>query len=497
MENLPNELREEILFNLPPSDVINACRTEQFGSACDWSFWSLKAQKDFGVSSAYFNFLSEFPEGSITFYEIPVVRDDQETGQTQLLFPNRYMAPQLGEGALRYLQIANRFNVLPETLMQTQPNEIRGFLEFPIFFKKVAEKNQAELANFLIEVSGTKEILPYLNRVLHLDRLFSGEQDMLTSPGTSEKFYYSLLDRVLTQQVIEDSSSEEEWIAISQIIAVQSGDFSSLTDFFSEKAASDEDFPAVRNVLGYLLTTGNPQLFPIISSALNNILPRDPEWGSLFLSYALKGGNMQFVEEVLSYGNFFEDDIFSADYCESAYFSGRIEVVEFVRSQGLDIGPALKVEAILQGYGFHRRPEQFFQLIRSFEILDPRLIQRLCSLGDCDIVAHFLHSSFSSSESKLQTAKVFFLRNISALMGNLDILAWMIRVLKDLNGNDKLRKLGDYFSALETEYRISLRGENPSETLFVRNTFASEMMLQYEAKKLVSGRIVDHTSIYA
>lgn len=497
MESLPNELREEILFNLSPSDAVNACRTEQFDSACDWSFWSLKAQKDFGISSAYFNFLSEFPEGSITFYEIPVVGEDRETGQTRLIFPNRYAAPQLGEGALRYLQIANRFNVLQETLVQTQPNEIRGFLEFPIFFKKVAEKNQSELVDFLIEVSSTKEILPYLNRVFHLDRLFSGEQDNLISPGTSEKFYYSLLDRVLTQQVIEESFSERDWLAASQIIAVQSGDLSSLSDFFSIETDSEEYFPAVRDVIGYLLTTGNSQYFPSISSALNKFLPGDPEWGSLFLSYALKGGNMQFIEEVLNYGNFFEDDIFSTDYCESAHFSGKLEVVEFVRSQGLDIDVSLKVEAIIQGSEFHRRPEQFFQLIRSLGALDPKLVLRLCSLGDCDIVAHFLHSSFFPSQPHLETAKIFFLRNIPSLIGNLDILAWMIRVLKHLNGKEKLRKLGDYFSALETEYRISLRGENPSETLFVRNTFVSELMLQYEAKKLVSGQLVDHTSIYA
>lgn len=449
--NLPNEILAEIFKKLPYGELVKICGVSQyFLSLCDWSFWNEKAQMDFGVSSDYFNSLTKFENGLGSFEEIsPDKYTHNDYGwKKNLKKKSGFERP--NEGFYRYFQIVNRVSLRPEVLIdysrQKQSNSLALF-ESRSFFSLAGLTNQYKLVDVFANKVPISELTELVNDVINLTSLMEGNF-FLDVPKDRIAFFDTALEQIISPKLMKEyqeyikKEAPKDWTDdeirfYSHICQIQKGEISAkYYEVIADNYLFESEYAEFATIFQTLLKKGEylPELVnKFVDLATPGCKEMVQEDGPYFLCFSLEGGNLQFIQEVLEMGDFFhpavEQKFDRTRFMTSAYFSGKSEVIKIVSDADChEISQDQKVEALVEGYHFHRTPERFLQrFVELGEISDESLI-RVTSLADCDILAHFLELRIQNSDLPREKVVLQFLELIwYFLLGNLDLMAWAFR----------------------------------------------------------------------
>lgn len=453
MENviLPNEMLREILKRMPYEELIKACEDSQlFLSLCDWGFWNEKAQVDFEISSDYFNSLSKFDNGIGSFEELPCDKYIYDTYGWKKNSNKKTVPKELTQGFYRYFQIANRISLRSETFVVCSRKKAinpKAMFELESFFSRAYSSNQYQLVEFLADNTPISELAHLLNGKAVLTQFMEGSFSVEVAENQTA-FFDTALEQIISPKLLKEfryymkGEAMEEWEGdrnrfYSYACQVQKGEIpEKYNRVIEENYLFGSEYYQFAAIFQLLLKKGEyksglvDQFTKLTGKIHKESVQED---GPYFLRDALKGGNLQFIQEILEMGDFFhctgEEQFDRTQFTTAAYFSGKEEVIKIVSDANCpEISQDEKVKALIQGYNLHRSPERFLQrFVELGDLTDENLV-RVTTLGDCDIFSHLLEVRIQASELSRDTIVLQFLEMIwYFLSGNLDLMAWAFR----------------------------------------------------------------------
>lgn len=442
IENLPTEMIFEIMYKMTPRDLLKTCKSSKiFLFICDWDFWANKAHLDFGVSRAYFDLPKSTPEGVGSFAEIPL----WFCGSSSVEFSEGRDV--FGPGGFRYCQIASRYELLPEFVFSSY-NQF-GFIEPAACFFQARSGVQTQILPTLLKEIPIERLTEYVNCFFPLSDLMKGNRKGICF---SENVYFDL-------EALKEVVSPSLRIRICELVELTYPGFSFCSQIQDGKISPElENFlqldvnreggkykEATRNIVQTVAYLGHSNLLPLIRKPLRQLVESDDETADRIFCSALSGGSEELVKEILGVRNMFfnkyGDESHGYHYHVPAHFGGNLGLIEIVK-QNVSPAPWLLCEDYLlpRAYLQNRRPEDYLQILKTMHDVQ-RMVPDLCVLGDTDILSYLLSLQKPDREHKtpFRVALRFFSDNIAHLLGHLDVVAWMIRVLKTLPStpNDK------------------------------------------------------------
>lgn len=437
IENLPTEMIFEIMFKMTPRDLLKTCKSSKiFLFICDWDFWANKAHLDFGVSRAYFDLPKSTPEGVGSFAEIPL----WSCGSSSVEFSEGRDV--FGPGGFRYCQIASRYELLPEFVFS--PHNQFGFIEPAACFFQARMGNQTQILPTLLKEIPIERLTEYVNCFFPLSDLMKGKR---SGVRFSDNIYFDLealkevVSRPLHARICE--WVEQSHPGFSFCSQIQDGKISPELESFLQTDLDQEEGKhkkAIRNIVQAIAFLGREDLLPLIRKPLRQLLEGDEETADRIFYSALSGGSEELVKEILQVRNLFSnqngDQNHGSHYHVPAHFGGNLKLIEKVK-QNVSPAPWLLCKDYLlsRAYLRNRRPEDYLQILKQMGNIQS-VVSDLCSLGDTDILSYLLSiqdyrmGNRMGSKTPFRIALRFFSDNIANLLGHLDVVAWMVRVLK-------------------------------------------------------------------
>lgn len=417
MQSLPVEIQQEVLFLLPPSKILEVNLVEEVASVCDWSFWSKKAMGDFGVSREYFDLPLNSPIGVGSFQRI-------------------YPSSKLNQGVYRYIQIASRCGPLAECLYDGESPY--GLIERPNFFLKCHSANQFCHIDLLEEKTPTRELSTCLAAVSNLENFVSGKITKMIFDSKSLTFELEVMRKILSPKMAQ-AATEKQNRSFDFLLEIQSGKISrNLVEFMSQEICR-ENCQEIERLVSYFLIQNYH--FDLIREPLFRLI----DFGCSaigFLCQAIKGVNFEAVKLISERceQHILQEEIYRLR--SSAHFSGSEKMLTLIEKY--DTLPREEKEQIddlednvddfIQGYRFHRKPERFLSFLRKIAHLLTRYSAlKLCELGDCDIIDFIYHSSGVIERSSCWDRREFLEEIHLFVLGNIDVLDWMERVVNQLD----------------------------------------------------------------
>lgn len=430
MDSLPNELRQNILLDIPPSEIIETCNSaEVFSSACDWNFWRLKAQKDFKISASYFDLPLSTPEGPGSFDEIPFVKG--ELFREEIKFSER--RSKLGEGGFRYCQIASRISLLPQFMANKNRKIVPGFIEPAAFFVRAKYKEQDELIPFLLQEIPTHLLASIYGRNFPLQKFFEFQLDTsILDHIDSIGFEFLLLENLLHPNLFGEMVKifDDGFPIFKFISQIRKGETSKELETFFEHPNPMREFRCrLFTTMDYILSKkGHCSLLDKAIEAISKTRQnRVVDWLTkkafqtadfVLFDKVMKDEERKRIFECSNYGNIFSS---------VAYFGANEKMIQIAIGNDKIDG-----EYLASGYSKNSRPEDYFNIFQKIKRFTPELIGRIFSLGDCDILSICLRAQkpLYDDEIPLETTVKFFFQYIEYGLGYLDVIAWIIRVFK-------------------------------------------------------------------
>lgn len=431
METLPNELRQSILLDIPPSEIIETCNSsEVFSLACDWNFWRMKAQKDFGVSTSYFDLPLETSEGPGSFDEIPFV--EGELFRQNVKFSKE--KSKLGEGAFRYYQIASRFSLLPQFMVSKNREVVPGFIEPAAFLIRAKHKEQDELIPFLLREIPNHLLASIYDRIFSISGLFQfGMDHSLIYNIDDIGFELLLIENLLHPTIFQEFVNEidGDFPIVKFVSQIRQGKVpEELKTVIENLIPVRKDVSKFFALIDYLFyKIGHCE---VLDEAIEKISSFQADKCTRWLiERAFQKADFTLLNKVM--GNeerktIFENCNRGNKFAPPAYYGGNEEMIQMVDEDRVTEDK----NYLTVGYLKNSRPEDYFNIFRKIKRITPELIKRIFSLGDCDILSLCLQAQKSvyEDETPLETAIRFFSEYIEYGLGYLDVIAWVIRVFK-------------------------------------------------------------------
>lgn len=431
MESLPDEIIQHILYNVPPKDLIQSISPiERLSSICDWNFWTNKAIRDLKVSKDYF--------------DLPLNTEEKEGSFNDIPFWNRsshrmeyFGKEEIGTGAFRYFQIASRISLLPDFLA-SYGNQ--GFIEDAAFFFRAKKGNQFSTIPFLVENIPVGNLTYYFNCFVPLSDLFSGKLKCLSEQNFKEaSFDLGMFSELVSPRVYNETfeNLKLRFLFLELALEVEKGKIPDREEMEKLKEFDIDNFVFILNQIS-LSNQGN--VLEPFWELVEEILQKDPHSGASILYSALMSGNVETVEKILSV----RDLLTECDENGRTYFqyynffratvhSGNIHLLKKVVGQNLENFPLESYEDVfVEGYLLNRTPERYLNFLRNFQTFPKKLIYRICQIGDCDMISYLLsrYHEQHKKRSPLKNSVKFFSKYVEYCFGYLDVITWVIRVLK-------------------------------------------------------------------
>lgn len=440
-QTLPPEVNTHILDNFPTSQVFSVCGLPEFEGVCNWYFWRTRCLQDYGVPYYYFDLA-------------------QDRGIS---------------GLKRYLEVASRFELLPEMLTTDDLN--KGIFDPQTFFYMAFDQNRVDLMELAIDSLEEYQIIgaynfkvmeEYRDIVIGLTRNYPVSWRQLVGHFSVSLFLYNRLSG--TQATIYDlypnlppvfmDIEAKNWTAVDQQLT----------------AMGDSDNTS-RAILS-LFYTQNETAFSVARKHINIANVYIPFYLSYFLRIALQCGNESQVDWLLQFfpnipaGTFKEylaldslseyagafDRVYDLDtnnafysYLLDAYVGGNLRLVERFESYGYrspetDLSSIRISEAIVLG-----RLNRLSNPVSTYELVKAKVTIPITKLpSDTDITQLAVDAMPATQKTFYKLTKELFkpqvrVRNHRWIPGQLgcnSALEWLLRIYGSVPGVNQL--IGDY-----------------------------------------------------
>lgn len=452
METLPNEVIEIILSYLPANKIVEICHCSKiFSSICDWSFWRKKANADLKISASYFDFPLTTSEGSGSFQEIPFIQNYDIFIRPLLVFSDQKNAI-LDKGIFRYYQILSRFELQPELMIYKSKKFRQSFIEAPSFFLRAQKTSQSSIIPALFHQISCSELSAYFEHINNFTEVFGGRERLkifitkLKYNSSEQGFVLSMLNRLISSEMFEEFKTiynipdfEKNLSDIIKfILEIEEGIISkefrdSLLEAYSSK--NHRYIFSIFHLL-YLKKNIDKTLLPKqIEFLIDN---QYVNYGDYLFCKSLEAGNEELLEVILQQkensvnlphrvliGGNMHDNVE-----QYAYRGGNPQIIRRIKTKHkIDD----HVGDLSSGYLSNCRPEDYFSLLQQVQEFHPKFLRQIFETKDCDILSLCLsaHERKHSNISPLKIAVDLFTKNLRFALGHLDVIAWVLRVLKN------------------------------------------------------------------
>ncbi|AHH01923.1 hypothetical protein pv_356 [Pithovirus sibericum] len=463
MQTLPNEIIQQILLHLEPSEILKANLYGAISNVCDWNFWKEKAIRDFEISKQYFDFPLQFPEGVGSFGEF-------------------ISNSELNQGVYRYVQIANRFSLLTESFISEDSTQINKspyeMIESHAFFEKAFSSNQFEHIEFLLENIPALTLTSYLSYEMGINRIVKGRRVPVPYTESRRTFESRIIESIFSPLVVQ-SFEISQLPYLPFLLQIEQGNFSHELESFINHPIDDYVVALkVYSVVRDLLLRDHP--FDL-SNAVKNVTQRSSEDGSELLLSAIRGGDRKIIAQILedsTYSEYLNDH--KDEVMKALSFNGDFDLLLFIDEmvKYSDEDKYIDAYSLASGYRRFRKPERYLRMLQQIGKIKnlPRNLNHLIRLADCDILTYLSHSP---QVKEIYPKKVQFLSYVySLVLGSLDCVAWVIRNLEMLNLSKKEKQslLEEFQSQEKDPYflpnsSVYRRRCNKSRNLLYRNYF--------------------------
>lgn len=325
LNQLPDELKIQLLNALPFGDLVQACQTEAL-DLCDWDFWSRKASQDFQVPSDYFN-----------------------------LALDRGIS-----GEYRYLEILTRFRTNLESIANIDNNLVSGIYELESVFVRATLDNQVDLMN---------QLLPYVDQG-ELKRAYKVIDPRGPSYSYRSSDWWDVIGNVSSYLIIYNALTKKSNRPVTSIQELYRNFQQVMLDIELDNWAQVDSYLAAGKIseraIYYMMYRQQPEAFALIQKYIDKI--SNPQ-RMILLRIALQCGNENQFEwllerttidlatnqPIISTFNsipFYKRQTPSyAEYNLSldAYVGANSTLIERVENFG-DVDATYNVQAVIRGY---------------------------------------------------------------------------------------------------------------------------------------------------